>query len=113
MLLLAAYYAITPAGVVDRRHHRLGAVGVRRDGALVHARNGASVQKNPSGHAEARLCRKLDQSAKVFVARVLRKQPLELALARPCVQCLARLKSHGVRRVYYTVSEGEWGILEL
>ena len=84
------------------RAYYLGAVGIRRDGAIVTARNGSSQCKLASAHAERRLARKLDKGSIVFVVRVMRDG--RLGNARPCPACMLALKSRGVRRVFYSVS---------
>lgn len=94
----------------DERIHRLGAVGVRRDGVLVLAANGPARNKLPAAHAEARLTRKLDSGSEVYVTRATAHG---YGLARPCGACQVRLRSKGVRRAYYTVSDTEYGVLEL
>lgn len=103
----------------DRRTHKLGAIGLRSDGALVCAangpvrpetRNGSTKAAIPSAHAEARVCRKLDYYATVFVVRM---QPSGYGLARPCPHCERRLRKRRVKRVYYTISPSEYGVMEL
>lgn len=93
----------------DIRCHRLGAVGLRSDGTLVAAYNGPAKNKQPSAHAEARLCRKMDYYGTVFVVR---RTPNGYGLARPCANCQTILKSRKVERVYYTVGPTEYGVLE-
>lgn len=102
----------------DRRTHKLGAVGLRSDGVLVCASNGPAKttpqnvpQKSsmPGAHAEARLCRKLDYYGTVFVVRM---QPGGYGLARPCPHCQRRLRKRRVKKVYYTISPSEYGVLE-
>jgi tRNA(Arg) A34 adenosine deaminase TadA len=93
----------------DLRTHRLGAVGVRSDGVLVGAYNAPAPDKTPLVHAEARLARKLDKGATVFVARVAKSG---IRLARPCASCQAILKAAEVERVYYTISEKEYGVID-
>lgn len=95
----------------DFRTHRIGAVGLRSDGALVCASNGP-VRKSPLSihHAEMRLVRKLDYYGTVFVAR--RRADGNWGLARPCVDCQRILRSRRVRRVYYTVGPEEYGVLD-
>lgn len=95
---------------VDLRNHRLGAVGIRSDGALVFAYNGAAKEANPSIHAEARLCRKLDYYGTVFVTR---RTASGFMLARPCPSCLRKLRTRRVKRVFYTVSNNEYGVISL
>lgn len=96
----------------DRRTHRLGAVGLRSDGVLVFACNGPvrSETPVPAGHAETRLSRKLDKHGVVYVVRVA---PSGYGLARPCPTCQRALKRKKVQRVYYTISNDEYGVLEL
>lgn len=102
---LAAWYASRKD---DRREFRLAAIGIRNDGAIVHAVNGASPELSPSTHAEARLAKKLDSGSIVYVARVLRSG--EFAMARPCPRCLAVLESMHVSCVYYTTNDG-YGVI--
>jgi tRNA(Arg) A34 adenosine deaminase TadA len=94
----------------DSRHHRVGAVGIRSDGAIVVSQNGPSTVKNPRCHAEYRLVRKMDYYGTVYVAR---KSSLGFLLARPCATCRAFLRSRRVRVVYYTISNSEYGVLRL
>jgi tRNA(Arg) A34 adenosine deaminase TadA len=93
----------------------LAAIGVRRDGAIVRATNKAlrdgSSNPIPSTHAEARLCRKLDAGADVYVARVTRDG--SWAMSRPCEGCQSALRARRVRRVYYTIGPGEYGVMHL
>lgn len=91
----------------DRRTFRLGAIGIRSDGAMVTAANGPTDNPRPHVHAEFRLATKLDHGAIVFVARVRRDG--SFGMARPCRDCRRILKSRGVKKVYYTVSNDEYG----
>lgn len=111
MLKLAASYALAKNSGGDLRRYRLGAVGVRADGAIVHSRNGSNSEPTPASHAEARLCSRLDRNAVVYVARVSRSGG-EFANARPCPRCLAVLRAHQVRKAYYTISASEYGVIE-
>lgn len=100
---------------VDARTYRLGAVGLRSDGVMVVAYNGTAYQgktcrRFPAMHAEARLARKLDFYSTVYVTRVM--QP-GMGLARPCLNCQRALRRKRVERVYYTISDDEYGVLEL
>ena len=96
---------------LDRRQFFIGAVGIRSDGARVKSRNSASDIISPHLHAEARLLRKLDFGAVVYVARV--KRDGEWGCARPCRSCRAQLRTKGVNTVYYTIANGEYGVLHL
>lgn len=89
----------------------IGAVGVRSDGRIVTAVNGCALDVEPRCHAEARLIRKLDAGSVVYVART-RRDDGRLAMARPCKACEDKLRHRGVRRVEYSISEGEFGVME-
>lgn len=87
----------------------VGAVSIRRDGTLVYSRNGGNPYahgRTPSSHAEARVLRKSGYGATLYVARVLRNR--EIALAKPCGYCQARLRAHRVEMVYYTTGPETW-----
>lgn len=89
----------------DGRRYRLAAIGIRNDGVTVYSRNGSAVTRTPRIHAEARLAQKLTPGSVVFVARSRRdrKKP---GTARPCENCMSRLRAAGVVRVYFTTEEG-------
>ncbi len=93
------------------RTYRIGCVGRRRDGTLVYAWNSAVETPTPEGHAEAKLCRKLDWGSTVYVART-RKADGKMAMAKPCANCERLLRQRGIRRVEYSISENEFGVLE-
>jgi len=59
-------------------------------------------------HAEVDALRNAGETsgAKLFVARVTKGG--NLALAKPCNRCMKAIKEHGIKRVYYTDSNGEW-----
>lgn len=100
---------------LDRRTFFLGAVGVRSDGAIVHARNESTECPNPEAHAERRLSKRLDYGATVFVVRVagIRNGKPQYSMARPCAACLVALKSRRVKTVYYTIAPNEMGVIRL
>jgi tRNA(Arg) A34 adenosine deaminase TadA len=108
MLQLAADYAPKH----DERSFWIGAVGIRGDGAIVFSRNGCSKMIAPELHAEFRLTRKLDVGATIFVARIYKKSRL-WANARPCRNCRRMLKSRKVKKIYYTISNNEYGVIDL
>lgn len=107
--------AAAHAGQLPTMEYALAAVGVRRDGAVVHSSNKAIRAPGSlriwGTHAELRLCRKLDAGATVFVARVTRDG--HWATAKPCQQCMNRLRSQRVRRVFYTTGPASYGVLSL
>jgi cytidine deaminase len=94
-----------------RRHYRLGAVGIRNDGTTVTANNVPCRQLHAQAHAEARLVRKLDRGADVYVVRIRRNGTL--ANARPCYNCQNAMRARGVHRCYYSISNNEYGVLYL
>lgn len=95
----------------DLRRYRVGAVGVRTDGTLVYAWNGAVEVPTPHMHAEARLVKKLDWGSTVYVART-RKDDGTLAMAKPCKDCERVLRRRGIKRVEYSINEHEFGVME-
>jgi cytidine deaminase len=115
LLSLAATVAL-PNMPEDPRNFWLGAIGIRRDGVLVSAKNGAvfsttvdNYQLMPGSHAEGRLLRKLGHGGVVYVSRVSKKDNT-LAMARPCGMCQVRLRSYRVEKVYYTIDQYHYGI---
>jgi cytidine deaminase len=118
MLLMAAKIAL-PTNDQDARAFWLGAIGIRKDGAIVVARNGAvhstiieNYQLIPGAHAEGRILRKIDWGGTIFVARVLKKDR-SLAMSSPCDMCRTRIKSKGIKKVYYTINESQYGIWDV
>jgi len=93
------------------RQYKLGAVGIRTDGAIVASSNVPHRTPEPRAHAEARLVRKLDWGSTVYVVRI--KSDGTLATARPCKKCISAMRLKGVRQCYYSMSETEWGVLNL
>lgn len=96
----------------DIRQFLIGAVGIRKDGVIVCAYNSPTQSPEPCAHAEARLARKLDYGAVVYVARH-GKGSGDWAMAKPCADCERTLRSKGVKRVYYTIVPNEFGTMYL
>lgn len=96
----------------DRRSFFLGAIGIRNDGVMVRSLNSPTENKNRMAHAECKLCRKLDYYAEVYVARV-RMDTYKFAMARPCSACYKTLKTKKVKKIFYTINENQYGILNL
>lgn len=119
LITLAARVAVSP-DPNDPRGFLVGSVGVRKDGTVVSARNGAVIATDvtgrwrsfPQAHAEARCVKKMDHGGEVYVARVSRGDG-RLLMSRPCRTCQRALLSRGVKRVYYSVSETEYGVWDL
>jgi tRNA(Arg) A34 adenosine deaminase TadA len=93
------------------RQYRLAAVGIRTDGTIVASSNVPHRTPEPRAHAEARLTKKLDWGSTVYVVRI--QSDGRLATARPCKKCQNAMRLKGVRRCYFSVSENEYGVLEL
>jgi tRNA(Arg) A34 adenosine deaminase TadA len=104
--------ARTATSKVDKRSFLLGAIGIRNDGVMVRSLNSPTENKNRKVHAECKLCRKLDYGAEaVYVARV-RLDNFEFGMARPCNDCRKILKSKRVKKVFYTISQTSYGIID-
>ena len=88
----------------------VGAIGIRNDGALVHSFNGSGNYPIAQGHAETRLSRKLDVGSIVYVARYSFGTH-NLVMAKPCQNCEKVLQSCGVKKVYYSIQNTEYGVL--
>lgn len=95
----------------DERNFFIGAVAIRADDVTVYAYNGAPKFPTPEHHCEARLCRKLDKGATVYVARTTADG--RWAMSKPCPDCERALRRAKVRKVFYTVGPDEYGCLEL
>jgi tRNA(Arg) A34 adenosine deaminase TadA len=108
---MARRVAVTGNAKNMHKQHQVGAVGVRKDGAIVVSSNISTRVPEPEAHAEARLAKKLDWGATVYVARILRDGTM--GLARPCKNCMAALRWKGVKIVYYSISNIEYGVLKL
>lgn len=94
----------------DDRNFFLGAIAIRDDDTIVSAYNGAPKYPTPQHHCEARLCRKLDKGATVYLARTLYDG--SWANSHPCEDCLRTLRRACVKKVFYTIAPEEWGCIE-
>ena len=121
MLQMAGKVAL-PRRHNDMRTFWLGAVAVRRDGAIVKSPNGPvnnleryrtskHYKKCIAAHAEARVLRKAGRGAVIFVARVQRESG-RFTIAKPCDNCQTMLRSYGVKKVYYTVDNDSYDVME-
>lgn len=95
----------------SKRNYRLAALGIREDGTEVYCPNGNPQYPTLYSHAEKRLCRKLDKGASVYVVRVGANG--NYRMARPCARCQYVMRKRKVKRVFYTISENEYGVIEL
>ena len=95
----------------QEKHFLLGAVAVRQDGAIVAATNIRTQDREHSAHAEYRVLKKAGIGATLWVARIDRYG--QWAMAKPCSKCQTLIKNKRVKRVYYTISPNEYGVLTL
>ena len=105
------------AGGDQNRNFLHGAIGVRKDGATVVARNGSVYSTEidcyypiPEAHAEVRLLRKLGAGGTMYVARVSRKDG-SFVMSRPCSICSIFIRSKRTERVFYTIDKNTYGLL--
>lgn len=113
ILHTAAAISLRKDGVGIGRKAIVGAISFGKSGSFHHSYNGGGGDGNrtPCGHAEARLCLKIKKGApEVYVARTLRNGDLELA--RPCPTCYAALKNKKVQRVFYSINENKYGVID-
>lgn len=97
----------------DKRNYCVGAVGIRNDGTIVKSRNSSNPNiRNPKVHAEYKLSKKLDKYSIVYVVRI-RPGDMSFALAKPCPDCERILRSKKVTTIYYSISNQEYGVLDL
>ena len=108
-LTKAAEYGISRK---DNRIFLFGALGIRADGAVIRSRNSSVAETFPEAHAEFRLSKKLNYGSIVYVARVL-KDDSGWGMARPCPNCLRILHYRGIKKVYYTITSGEFGVIDM
>jgi len=104
---LARYYALKDK---SWKRYYFGAIGIRNDGRIVHSTNLRNSEATPECHAETRLASKLDFGSEVYVVR-LNKNGKFFKLAKPCANCEAKLRAKGVKTIYYTISDDEYGVL--
>jgi len=95
----------------DRRKYKVGAVGIRNDGTIVKSSNVPCKVPEPTAHAEVRLARKLTKGSIVYIVRV--NSAYELCMARPCANCLRVLIQKEVKRIYYSITNEEYGVIIL
>lgn len=116
-LLLAAAQIALPTIDNDYRNFWLGSIGLREDGVMVSAKNGAAetshsvkqYELQPNSHAEGRLLRKLGKKGIIYVARIA-KGTGKLAMAAPCGMCQIRIRAAHTKKVYFTINETQYGV---
>lgn len=109
------------------RNFWIASIGIRKDGVMVSARNGAVFSTDihnyktvPLAHSEFRISNKLTKDSVVYVARLSRlgggkldNGKMRFALSRPCRTCQSALIARGVSKVYYTIDPDSYGVIDL
>jgi deoxycytidylate deaminase len=83
---------------------------------MVFSRNGAvystkveDYQLLPEAHAECRALRKMDYGGTLYVSRIS-KRDKSLVMARPCPMCQIKIRAKGVKKVFYSINEFQFGV---
>lgn len=116
----AAKIAISDVNGSLRKNFLHGGIGVRKDGVLVSARNGAVNASSSAefyktileAHCEPRIVRKMGKGGgeELYIARVLRKDQKTFAMSAPCAGCSNIIRAAKIPRVYYSISNYQYGI---
>jgi len=93
----------------DKKHFSHGGIGIRYDGPMVRAINGAQPMPNPRHHCEARLIRKMDKGGIILVARVVANG--DWAMSKPCIDCENLMRKCYITKAYYTIAPKEYGCI--
>lgn len=88
---------------------KLGAVGQRKDGAIVVSSNSLTAFPDRKVHAEYKVCKKMDVGGTLYVARV-RFDDGELGMSLPCPNCQKMIRSRGIKKVYYSINKDQYGL---
>lgn len=102
--------AIKGRGKNQKQYH-LGCIAIRSDGSVVSAFNSRSRHRAPSLHAEVKALKKAGKANILYISRVMADG--SWGLAKPCDNCIETIKKHKVKRVYYTISHNEYGVIKI
>lgn len=92
----------------SKKKYYLGAVAKRQDGTIVKSHNSRTRVPVASAHAEMKVLKKTGKKGILWVARVLADG--SWGMAKPCKNCQGMIKNMDVLKVYYTISDGEYGV---
>lgn len=116
LLIRAGQIALSSNINDDRRNFLLGCVGIRRDGAIVSAKNGAVITSSYSeyrvisdAHAEIRCLKKMGRGGVLYTARILKKDG-SFAMAKACGICSQRIRAAEIDKVFYTIDAYHYGV---
>ena len=87
----------------DNRTYFHGAVGIRKDGVIVCAYNGAPKEPEPRHHCESRILRKLGRGGVIYLVRT--RADGSYADSTPCIYCQKAIKARDVSMVHYTTGD--------
>lgn len=102
--------AIKGRGKNQKQYH-LGCIVIRSDGSVVSAFNSRSRDRAPSLHAEVKALKKAGKAHTLYISRVMANG--SWGLAKPCSTCIETIKKHKVKKIYYTISYNEYGVIKL
>jgi tRNA(Arg) A34 adenosine deaminase TadA len=91
--------------------YQFGLAAIRRDGAIIRAYNEYSDVPMPPAHAEYRGSQKAGRNSVIAVVRLNNSH--KWLLAKPCDRCKAFMQNNGIKRVLYSIDEGEYGVMDL
>lgn len=106
LLQMAADLALTDTD--KGKNYKLAALCIRKDGARTASTNKLTKTPKHACHAECRVLKKSDYGSILYIARVLGDGTW--AMSRPCSKCQALIRNRGVKRVFYTIGPGEFGV---
>lgn len=116
LLIKAGKIAISSNLNDEKRSFILGCVGVRNDGSVFGAKNGAVSTSSftdykiiGDAHAERRVLKRLGKGGTIYTSRILKKDS-SFAMARPCSGCRGWIKQAGVVKAYYSIDNNHYGI---
>lgn len=97
----------------ELKRYQFGCIAKRADGTLVSSTNHYQNHQQFSHHAEARVLRKCDAGATLYIARVSKKDLKTWKIAKPCSRCRNLIRHHKIKEVYYTIAPNEYGYWEV
>ena len=102
---------IAKANAAVEKHFLFGIVAQRNDGTIVISTNIRTRNPMIAAHSEARILKKCDQGATLWISRIDRMG--NWVMAQPCSQCSSLIRNRGVRKVHFTISNGVYGVWDV
>ena len=91
------------------KRYQIACIAKRADGTIVYSINHCEPNRQWAHHAEARVLRKCDVGATLYIARVLKRDRKEWALSSPCPRCRKLIEHKKIKEVFYTIAPNEYG----